>query len=192
MSRGGRHTHGYDVRVEKSYWLFDSEISYETDDSNRKRKRDKDDGPPKKKIKSGNVGNGDSNPPMNDDMPPVNETTSSQTSPSNTMECSGCKHELDGNKYVANDLFDDIESVGSEYDGEQAFITELFGGIDDVASNITDASEDGLNFFPNILYNFEDIPSDDDEDRVIITEIFDDTEIAIPEKCTNCSSDKNV
>lgn len=192
MSRGGRHTHDYGVRVEKSYWLFDSESSYETDDCNRKRKRNKDDGPPQKKIKSGNVGNGDSNPPMNVNMPPSNATKSSTSSPSNTMECCECKHEVDGNKYVANELFDDIESVGSEYDGEQAFITELFSGIDDVASDITNVSEDEISFFPNIFNNFDDIPSDDDEDRVIITEIFDDTEIAIPDKCTNCSSDKNV
>lgn len=190
MSRGGRH--GYSVRVEKSYWLFDTESNYETD-SNRKRKGNekvKRKGgkaamePAEKKRKTENAGSGD----KNETAPHVSANQSSIVpfDQRSSIKCCECNNEMDDRNYVENELFDDMESVGTEYDEGQAFFTELFNGIDNVSSEITNASDDGTNFFPDILNIFADVPSEDDEDRVIITEIFDDTETTAPEKGGKC------
>lgn len=183
MSRGGRH--GYSVRVEKSYWLMACEDSHETD-CDRKRKGSKVDGPPKKKMRTENVGNGGINA-HNEVKAPVTEKKLPNISPSQPRtKCYECGNETDCNSYVSNELFDDIESVGSEYDGQNAFITDLFNGLESVSSVITNESGSETAGFSDILNIFDDFPSDDDEDRVIITEIFDDTEIAVPEKDVSC------
>lgn len=202
MSRG--HRKGYSLRIEKSYWLFEPENSYETD-SNRKRQGNNMNGPPKKKMRTENVnGDGNKSSPTKATSPGKKEKNSSkkleknskQNSSKNQIrtECPECRNEVDGTNYLTTDLFNDVESMGSEYNEENAFITELFNGRDNVSSTITDQSEDGSNIFPDILNIFGDNASDDDddEDRVIITEIFDDTEIAIPDACTNCNSAKKT
>lgn len=187
MSRGGRH--GYSVRVEKSYWLHESKSSFETDCC-RKRKRKETDGPPTKKIRTEIV---DYVP--KETMSPVNTNESSIVPTFNSkpqIETCECMNEGDCHKYVTHELFDDVESVGSKYDEDKAFITEFFNSIDNIPSDITDVSEEGNSYFPDIVNIFGDIPFEDDEDRVIITEIFDDTETAVPEISKNCSPCKNV
>lgn len=184
MSRGGRH--GYSFRVEKSYWLHESQSSHETD-CDLKRKGNAISGPPKKKIRTEVVEN-----VPNETILPVNENKSSIVASDSQpqIKICECMNGVDCHQYITNEMFDDVESVGSKYDGENAFITELFNSIDNVPSDITNVSDVESSYFPDILNIFGDIPSEDDEDRVIITEIFDDIETSVPD--VNCSTCKNV
>lgn len=192
MSRGGRHGHA--VQVEKTYWLMASEDCFETD-SDRKRKGSKAYGPPSKKVRTENEDSGGKNGNV-DGSSVSNENRLAVIAPNQpqTSKCSECGNENNGNRYVSSELFDDIESVGSEYEGQNAFISELFNGIESVSSVDTNVSENeniNLNDFLNIFG--DDFPSDDDdEDRVIITEIFDDTEVAVPDTVAACDSCKDT
>lgn len=243
MSRGGRH--GTSIRIEKSYWLFDTENkSYKMDvdnkrprkednpipeasrkrsqadnnrsetqrnppprqernvkrktkielknhhetDSDRKRKGSEVNGPPNKKIRKDNVSSGEQMDSertvphqLNQNKP---KKSSAGVSTRNGQPRIGSSPSM--KNFIQNELFDDVESIGSEYDREASFIRTLFNDIDNVASDITEVSNEN-NFFANMLNIFENDDQDDDEndeDRVIITEIFDDDEPQ-PEKPAN-------
>ncbi|KAG4076231.1 hypothetical protein HA402_014780 [Bradysia odoriphaga] len=242
MSRGGRHSSS--LRIEKSYWLFDTEsISYEmnserkrqkkksgqiqvespkrtgryadnnryeTDskpkrqkrnvkpkrstgiylknryetDSDRKRKGSQINGPPNKKIRQDTVSSGVSGDMNESDqtVPLFNENKPKSSTV--VLTRNGQSRSDSGGNSMKNDLFDDVESIGSEYEREAAFVGMLFDDMEHVASDITEVSS-GNNVFPrilNIFYN-DDQDDENEEDKVIITEIFDDDEQK-PEKPT--------
>lgn len=163
-----------------------NENIYETD-SDRKRKGSKMNGPPKKRIKTDDLSNVD-NPQQSTSH--INESKSSNGSNNEQqrtdLDQCNCTNDVDGRKsmrttVVTNKiLFDDTESIGSEYDRERSFISSLFQDIDSVRSDITNVSENMS--YPDLFSIFDDIVSEDDEDRVIITEIFDDEDEECPKK----------
>lgn len=168
----------YSVRVDKSYWLFESEGSedvYETD-CGKKRAGDEVYGPSNKKIKSDIIRSENDDEKLTNN---VDNTDNEKNGIISTKErCCECgTTEADGNKFIINEMFDDIESISSDYDDDKVVITDLFNDIESAASvnyqDIND-SDDESSFLPDLLDFFDNVSSDDDEDRVIITEIFDD------------------
>ncbi len=168
---------------------INAENHYETD-CDLKRKGSDIDGPPKKKIRTETVScRGDTTLP-NQTETVVNENKSSVVTSNNypRIDSSESMNEnVDVHQYIRNELFDDIESVGSEYDRDAAFITTLFDDVDDISSDISNvSSENRSSFYPDVMNIFGDTQSeDDDEDRVIITEIFDNVDIDVPKKFGN-------
>lgn len=184
MSRGGKH--GYSVRIEKSYWISDTDKNnYETD-NDRKRQGSKVEGPPKKKMRIENIGDMIE---TDHGRPSVTENrTPNATTPNSLLRIqSGERNGDDDNlKYINNVTYDDTESVATEFGRESIFMDDLFNDIDNVSSD-TDASDDENTFYSDMLNIFGSFLSDDDEDRVIITEIFDDdAETDSPDKNKNC------
>lgn len=182
---------GYSVSVDKSYWLFEAKDVYETD-CGRKRSANDDSGPSQKKIKTEIVSS------KNDDKEPIDcvvNADSAKKNMSNKNRCYECGSEVNGNKFIINELFDDIESLGSDYDGDEAVITDLFTDMESVASDFNyqdNNSDDETSFLPDFFNFFNDDSSEDDEDRVIITEIFDDIETITPGESANNQSCKNT
>lgn len=157
--------------------------NYQETDSDRKRKGSQINGPPNKKIRKDNaISNEDNND--SDQSVPQLHVNKSKKSPISVL---GRQPQIvsspNMNSSINSELFDDVESMGAEYDGELAFIGTLFNDIENVPSDITEVSSNENNFFIDILNIFDNVDQDDenDEDRVIITEIFDDDE-AQPEK----------
>lgn len=155
-------------------------------DSDRKRKGTEMRGPPVKKVKNEKVKRSDvANTTSTESTSRGSESVKQKKAPiirhSQTPKIESENPE--SHQHKRNGFFDDVESVGSEYERGRAFIASLFNDLETITTDGTDASAStsycSLNNF------FDDFPSDYDEDRVIITEIFDDEEMAVPEKPKN-------
>lgn len=164
--------------------------NYHETDSDRKRKGSEINGPPNKKLRKDNPLNAvRDNSDLNQTVPQSNENEH-EKSPIFVIMQQPRVESSDSinsyNRYINSVMFDDLEGIGSEYDREATLIRTLFNDIENVPSDLTEESNESP-FFTDILNIFDDVDQYDenDEDRVIITEIFDDDEKLESDKTAN-------